>query len=165
MPTTVFGTVIEAPDTFYQLLHSFIDFTLKLEFLLLRDDVLTSFLILKPNWDIWSIKIILQIYITMILVLSASSETFYKSWNGQNSNDSNVIGVTCVDSCFGTLYHSVTFDHEGQFGQYKTQNQCFRPNYIHGINVGANGSLLWSLKQQNIIIQWHLDWYRSWCLL
>ena len=79
MSNTVFGVDMEAPDTFYQLLHSFIDFTLKLEFLLLQDDVLTSFLILKSNWDIWSIKIILQIYITMILVLSASSETFYKS--------------------------------------------------------------------------------------
>ena len=55
-------------------------------------------------------QIHLKIYITMILVLSASSETFYKSLNGQNSNDSNVIGVTCVDSCFGTLYHSVSFD-------------------------------------------------------
>ena len=39
----------------------------------------------------------------MILVFSASSETFYKSWNGQNSDDSNVIGVTCVDSCFQTI--------------------------------------------------------------
>ena len=83
----------------------------------------------------------------MLLVLSSSSETFYKSWNGQNSNDSNVIGVTCVDSYFGTRYHSVTFAHEGQFGQYKNQNPCFRPNYIHGINFGANRSLLWSLTQ------------------
>ena len=41
MPNTVYGVVMEAPDTFYQLLHSFIDFTLKLEFLLLQVDVLT----------------------------------------------------------------------------------------------------------------------------
>ena len=41
IPDTVFGIIIEAPDTFYQLLHSFIDFTLKLEFLLLQVDVLT----------------------------------------------------------------------------------------------------------------------------
>ena len=38
---TVFGVDMEAPDTFYQLLHSFIDFTLKLEFSLLQVDVLT----------------------------------------------------------------------------------------------------------------------------
>ena len=49
----------------------------------------------------------------MILVFLASSDTFYKPWNGQNSNDSNVIGDTCVDSCFGNHYYSVTFDHEG----------------------------------------------------
>ena len=41
MPNTVFGIIMDAPDTFYQLLHSFIDFTLKLEFLLLQVDVLT----------------------------------------------------------------------------------------------------------------------------
>ena len=41
MSNAVYGVVMEAPDTFYQLLHSFIDFTLKLEFLLLQVDVLT----------------------------------------------------------------------------------------------------------------------------
>ena len=41
MSNTVFGVDMEAPDTFYQLLHSFIDFTLKLEFLLLQVNGLT----------------------------------------------------------------------------------------------------------------------------
>ena len=54
MPNTVFGIVMEAPDTFYQLLHSFIDFTLKLEFLLLQVDVL--YLIFDPEVQLGHMK-------------------------------------------------------------------------------------------------------------
>ena len=44
---------------------------------------------------------------------------FYKFWNIQNSDEVNVVCITCVKTCFGTLYYIVTFDLEENLDNIK----------------------------------------------